>query len=91
MQQAVYPVLRYLDLHPTDTQAAIAKRAGCSPQKLNDLIAGRWRRPSPELAMSLSKAMSGEVSVDELLFFRPAPRKKRRVRRANGHNRKNGS
>lgn len=81
--ETIYPIRRYLDAHPTETQTAIAARAGMSVQKLNDLIAGRWRRPSPELARNLSQAMGGEVSVDELLFCREAPPKRRR---RNGHN-----
>lgn len=78
-----YPLERYFAAHPDVTKTALAGRVGTSPAKICDLIAGRLRRPSPELADKFEVETKQEVTARELLFFRPAkPRKSRKRLRA---------
>jgi hypothetical protein len=82
MDPSVYPLERYFREHPDVTKTALAGKVGTSPAKICDLIAGRLRRPSPELADRFEIATNKEVTARELLFFRPPPvRRKARVQR----------
>lgn len=77
MASPLYPLERYLKAHPDVTKTALAVAAETSPAKVCDLIAGRLRRPSPELADRFEVATKKEVTARELLFFRaPVPRKR---------------
>lgn len=82
MASSIYPLQRYFEKHPEMTKTALANRAGTSPAKICDLIDGRLRRPSPELAKKLDEVTKGEVTMEELLFFRPVKsRTKSKLRR----------
>lgn len=78
----MYPLERYFANHPEVTKTALAGRAGTSPAKICDLIAGRLRRPSPELADKFEEVTAQEVTARELLFFRPVlPRRRPSVKK----------
>jgi len=52
----------------------LAIKCNCHPVHMSDILRGR-RRPSPDLALRISEATGGAVTVMELLF--PEEREKR--------------
>jgi DNA-binding transcriptional regulator YdaS (Cro superfamily) len=48
-------------------QKKLAEETGCRQAMISQIKSGK-RRPSPELALRISRATGGQVSVMELLF-----------------------
>ena len=74
-----HPLKRYL-LANRISQTEMARRAGTTPAKICDVLAGRVRRFSPEVAARLSRATDGALTLEQLLLL-DVPRSKRNGRR----------
>jgi DNA-binding transcriptional regulator YdaS (Cro superfamily) len=49
------------------TQIVFAKKVGVCSQSISDYVTGR-RRPHPNVALKISEATKGSVSIEEALF-----------------------
>lgn len=72
----LHPVRRYLDTTGL-TQLNLAERAGIHASRICEVLRGRRRRFSPEAARRIVLATHGAVTLEELLFYRPAPRRRK--------------
>lgn len=84
MLVVTHPLKTYLDKHEI-TEAAFADRVGrllCGPAPkasyISQIIIG-YRRPGGALAIAIADATERHVTVDDLLRFAPAPKRKKRA------------
>ena len=78
-----HPLRAYLTKHEI-TEAAFSERlsrrgVSASPSYISQIIIG-YRRPGGQLAISISDATAGAVTVEDMLRYAPEP--KRRSRKA---------
>ncbi len=62
-----HPILKYIE-QTKITQVEFARRAGLTPQHLNDVVRGRCF-PGRENALAVVRATGGEVSLESLLTW----------------------
>jgi transcriptional regulator with XRE-family HTH domain len=77
-----HPLRTYLVKHAL-TEAAFAEKVGAQGSEttasyISQIIIG-YRKPGGALAVAISDATNGHVSVDDLLRFEKAPKRRKRA------------